>query len=111
VRCHISCFSLPWESRLAEYLQQDWAGCARVFQLTRERKISEKIESQVILGITSLDHGRAGPKRLLDLAREHWGIENGLHGVRDWTLSDDASRIRKGSAAEVMAALRNIVFF
>jgi hypothetical protein len=96
---------------LAEYLQPDWAGCARVFRLTRERRIGGKIESQVILGITSLDRGRAGPKRLLDFAREHWGIENGLHGVRDWTLGEDASRIRKGSAAEVMAALRNVVVF
>ena len=45
----------------------------------------------------------------MDFARGHWGIENGLHGVRDWTLREDASRIRKGSAAEVVAALRNIV--
>ena len=34
-----------------------------------------------------------------------------MHGVRDWTLCEDASRIRKGSGPEVMAALRNIVIF
>jgi hypothetical protein len=38
-------------------------------------------------------------------------IENGLHGVRDGTLREDASRIRKGSAAQAMAALRNITVF
>ena len=38
-------------------------------------------------------------------------IENGLHGVRDGTLRDDVSLIRKGSATEVMAALRNIIVF
>jgi hypothetical protein len=31
--------------------------------------------------------------------------------VRDGTLREDASRVRMGSAAEVMATLRNIVIF
>ena len=48
---------------------------------------------------------------MLELTRGHWGIENGLHGVRDGTLREDASRIRKGSATQVMAILRNIVIF
>jgi hypothetical protein len=42
-------------SALGEYRQSDWAGCAQVFRLTRERRTGEKVESQVILGITSLD--------------------------------------------------------
>jgi len=98
-------------SALGEYLGSDWKGCAQVFRLTRERRIGEKVETQVIFGITSLDRERVGPKGLLGFARAHWGIENGLHGVRDGTLREDASRVRKGSAAEVMAALRNIVIF
>ena len=98
-------------SALGEYLRSDWTGCAQVFRLTRERKTGGKVESEVTFGITSLDRERGGPKRLLEFARAHWGIENGLHGVRDGTLREDASRVRKGSAAEVMAALRNIVIF
>jgi predicted transposase YbfD/YdcC len=98
-------------SSLAGYLESDWPGCAQVFRLSRERKIGEKVESEVVLGITSLSREQAGPKRLLKLIRAHWGIENGLHGVRDGTLGEDASRVRKGSAAEVMAALRNIAIF
>jgi hypothetical protein len=31
--------------------------------------------------------------------------------VRDGTLREDASRIRKGSAAQVMAVVRNIAIF
>ena len=38
-------------------------------------------------------------------------IENGLHGVRDGTLGEDASQIKKGSAPEVMAFLRNMTIF
>jgi predicted transposase YbfD/YdcC len=75
------------------------------------RKTGDKVETEVVLGITSLPRERGGAKELLGLTRGHWGIENGLHGVRDGTLREDASRIRKGAAAEVMAALRNIVVF
>lgn len=65
----------------------------------------------MVLGITSLTRERAGAAALLGLTRGHWGIENGLHGVRDGTLREDASRIRKGSATQVMAVVRNIVVF
>lgn len=82
-----------------------------MFRLTRERKTGAKVETEVVSGITSLPRERAGAKELLGLIRDHWGIENGLHGVRDGTLREDASRIRKGSAPEVMAILRNIIIF
>ena len=98
-------------SSLAEYLGEDWPGCAQVFRLTRVRKTGEKVETEVILGITSLPRERAGAKALMGLIRSHWGIENGLHGVRDGTLREDASRIRRGTATETMAVLRNIVVF
>ena len=79
--------------------------------MTRERRTGEKVETEVVLGITSFSHERAGAKALLGLTRDHWGIENGLHGVRDGTLREDASRIRKGAATQTMAILRNIVVF
>jgi predicted transposase YbfD/YdcC len=75
------------------------------------RKTGTKVETEVINGIASLPRQRAGAKELLELTRGHWGIENGLHGVRDGTLREDASRIRKGSATQVMAIVRNIVIF
>ena len=98
-------------SALAEYLGSDWPGCAQVFRLRRVRKAGAKVETEVVVGITSLPRERADAKELLALTRGHWGIENGLHGVRDGTLREDASRIRKGSAPQVMALLRNIIVF
>ena len=98
-------------SSLGEYLGSDWPGCAQVFRLERQRRIGKKVETEVVLGITSLPRERAGAEVLLGLNRGHWGIENGLHGVRDGTLREDASRIRKGAAAQTMAVLRNIVVF
>lgn len=83
----------------------------QVFRLTRVRTAGGEVQTEVVLGITSLPRERAGAKQLLGLTRGHWGIENGLHGVRDGTLREDASRIRRGSATQVMAVLRNIAIF
>jgi predicted transposase YbfD/YdcC len=58
--------------------------------------------------ITSIPRAVAGASQLLGWVRGHWSIENGSHYVRDVTLGEDASRIRKGSGPEVMAALRNV---
>ena len=96
---------------LAEFLEPDWPGCRQVFRLERERRIGGKVAVEVVFGITSLPRERAGAGELLRLTRSHWGIENGLHGVRDGTLREDAGRIRKGSAPQVMAILRNITIF
>ena len=79
------------------------------FELTRERTEKGEKTVEVVLGITSLAWQRATAARLLELTREHWGIENGSHYRRDVTLGEDASRIRKGDAPEVMAAIRNTV--
>jgi hypothetical protein len=103
--------SIEVTSSLAEYLGSDWPGCAQVFRLTRVRQRGATVETEVVSGITRLTREQAGAKVLLELTRGHWGIENGLHGVRDGTLREDASRIRKGSAPETMAVLRNIIVF
>jgi hypothetical protein len=60
-------------------------------------------------GTTVCPFQQASPARLADLIRGHWGIENGLHWVRDVTFAEDASQVRTGSAPQIMAALRNLV--
>jgi hypothetical protein len=57
--------------------------------------------------ITSVPRPMAGASQLLRWARGHWSIENKSHHVRDVTFGEDASRIRKRSGPEVMAAIRN----
>jgi predicted transposase YbfD/YdcC len=59
------------------------------------------------LGITALPAAHAGPERLADLVRGHWGIE-ALHHIRDVTYDEDRSQLRKGSAPQVLAGLRNL---
>lgn len=88
---------------------QDFKGLKQGFEITRQRTEKGKTTVEVGYGITSLSLERADAVRLLELTRGHWGIENGLHYRRDVTMGEDASRVRKGSAPEVMAALRNTV--
>ena len=59
--------------------------------------------------ISSLPPERADADRLLTLIRGHWGIENGLHYVRDVTFDEDHCTVRSGAAPEVLAACRNLV--
>jgi predicted transposase YbfD/YdcC len=69
--------------------------------------LKHKTEAEVVYGITSLGRDRADALALLGRVRGHWGIENGLHYVRDETLGEDRCRVRKGHGAQVLAALRN----
>ena len=80
----------------------------QVCRITRRVLGPAKTPPEVRYGITSLD-GRVGPAALLRCVRGHWEIENRRHYVRDVTLGEDASPVRKGSAPQVMAILRNIV--
>ncbi len=84
-----------------------WPKLAQVIRVERERRIKGETTVDVSYYITSLSRERADARRLGELIRAHWGIENRLHYVRDVTWGEDASRVRKGSSPEVLAALRN----
>ena len=90
-------------------LHQKWEGLAQGLEITRERTIKGKTTTEVEYAMTSLQPEQADAKRLSGLVREHWGIENELHYVRDVTFSEDASRVRRGSAPQVLAAVRNAI--
>jgi hypothetical protein len=90
-------------------LQQKWPGLAQGLEITRTRTVNGATTVEVVYGMTSLPPEVADAKRLSGLVREHWGMENGLHYVRDVTLGEDGCRVRKGSAPQVLAAVRNAV--
>jgi hypothetical protein len=96
---------------LNEYL--DWPGVAQVGQVESVVRQDDELSHETRYFITSAPRDLAGASQLLAWARGHWSVENRSHYVRDVTLGEDASRIRKGSGPEIMAALRNaaISFF
>lgn len=69
---------------------------------------SGKTSAIAVLGVTSLTATRATPPQIALHVRNHWGIENKLHYVRDVTYGEDHSRVRTNNAPRVMAGLRNI---
>jgi predicted transposase YbfD/YdcC len=85
----------------------DWPGLGQVFRLERRWQEQGMTKRQVQYGITSLGPACGTPAILLALKRGHWGIENGLHRVKDVTFGEDASLIHCGSGPLVMALLRD----
>jgi predicted transposase YbfD/YdcC len=85
----------------------DWPGVAQVGQIESVVEQDEKMSHETRYFITSAPRELADAGVLLTWARGHWSIENRSHYVRDVTLGEDASRIRKGCGPEIMAALRN----
>lgn len=91
--------------------QMDWPGLEQVVKI--EREIEEmktgKKRSEIVYAITSLTNEEANAKRLMEIVRKHWMIENGLHYRRDRTLREDYCRMRIGEAAQAMAVINNLV--
>jgi predicted transposase YbfD/YdcC len=95
-----------WAMPVPEHLRA-WSDVKQIIKIRRRRLIKGKQSEEIVYGITSLSPKQAKPAGLLKLSRDHWSIENSLHWVRDESLGEDRSRIRKGSSPQVMAALRN----
>jgi predicted transposase YbfD/YdcC len=59
--------------------------------------------------------GRVSPrqqcstKRLFELIRAHWAVENRLHGRRDVTLGEDRCGVRVPCVAQMLAVLNSLV--
>ena len=89
------------------YLQFPFVG--QVFQIERTTYtvVTGKTSVEIVQGITSCSPTEASPARVLGLNRDHWGVE-ALHHVRDRTFDEDRSQIRKGSAPQVFATLKNL---
>jgi predicted transposase YbfD/YdcC len=89
----------------------DWPRAAQVFKLERftQRLGDGKQTYELRYGLTSLTAHEASPQYLLELVRGQWQIENGLHYRRDYTFNEDRCTVRRGHAAQMMAAVNNLV--
>ncbi|MFD8384983.1 MULTISPECIES: transposase [Streptomyces] len=76
----------------------------------RRRRIvtTGKITLERLYGVTDLTAEQADAPEIARRIRDHWGIENKVHHIRDTTYAEDASRVRTGTAPRAMASLRNL---
>ncbi|MEC3982865.1 ISAs1 family transposase [Amycolatopsis sp. H20-H5] len=83
-------------------------GCIRrdTFNLIGERTSKEL--AWIISGSSDGQARIATAGHLNNFVREHWGIENKSHYVRDMTWHEDANQAHTESGPQAMATLRNI---
>ena len=86
----------------------DWPGLQQVCRIERVTKQQGRETREVAYAITSLSPQRATAADLLAYNRNHWGIENRLHWVRDVSLGEDACRANVQHCPQNLAALRNV---
>ncbi|MGX1471636.1 UNVERIFIED_CONTAM: hypothetical protein RKD50_000444 [Streptomyces canus] len=79
-------------------------------QIVRRRRTvtTGKVTLERVYGVTDLTAEQADATEITRRVRDHWGIENKIHHVRDTTYAEDASRVRTGTAPRAMASLRNL---
>ena len=99
-----------WSTSNPEYLtlirnSQNWIGLQSIAMVISTRIIGEKQTKHVRFYISSLP---SNAKRILDVVRKHWSIENELHWVLDVAMNEDHSRVRKDQAPENLAVLHHI---
>jgi predicted transposase YbfD/YdcC len=82
-------------------------GVVAVGRLTSRRRLRGKPADTPVVRYYLLSK-YISPKRLLQVTRSHWGIENQLHWVLDVHFAEDGNRARKDNAPENLATLRRL---
>lgn len=100
--CEILEVSKVWEP---EFYQQ-WKDVKTLVKVCSTREIKGKKSEEIRYYISSQSVQNASYYN--QLVRGHWGIENQLHWHLDVTFKEDASRARKGNAAENLSVMRKV---
>jgi predicted transposase YbfD/YdcC len=82
-----------------------WPGLAAIGQVVRVREVGAKVSTETAYYLLS---AALSPERFGEIARAHWGVENGLHWVLDVTMNEDQARNRKDHGPENIALLRRL---
>ncbi len=92
------------------------AGVAQVIRLHRHTQYVRqghvyKETDDTVFAVTTLTPAEAGPDPLLQLARDHWSIENGQHHRRDRTQDEDRCMVGETKTARNLSLFRSLSIF
>jgi hypothetical protein len=82
----------------------------RHIQHVRKGKVYKETD-EVVFAVTSLTPQEAAPELLLQLARDHWSIENGQHYRRDRTQDEDRCTVRATITTRNLSLFRSLSIF
>ena len=92
------------------------AGVAQVVRIHRHTQHLRKGQvyketDEGVFAVTTLTPEEAQPDPLLQLAREHWSIENGQHHRRDRTQREDSCTVRNTRTGRNLSLFRSLAIF
>jgi predicted transposase YbfD/YdcC len=79
---------------------------ACIFREIYNRK-GEKVSKEITIQITSAGAEKMSASDMNRHTREHWGIENKSHYVRDTLYREDHNQSREGNGPQALASLHN----
>ena len=98
------------EGEQVDYIRAttEFPGIEMILRLDSETKKSGVVTSlETRHFVTSLAADKASSKRLMKAVRGHWGVENGLHFIKDRWWDEDRQWSTRPGLAERLAALRD----
>lgn len=96
-------YTLPAPRTLPGF--REWPRLATLVMVVRTTQVDGRETGHVSYFLSSRPDK---VRKLAELIRGHWSIENQLHWVLDVTFTEDASRIRKDLAPQTMAMFRRL---
>ena len=100
------CKILPADAVEDEEIRTRWNGLKTIVEITSTVDYGNRTAITKRYYISDEDYPKAAYYNML--ARGHWTIENNLHWMLDVTFKEDASRARKGYAAENLSLVRKL---
>lgn len=82
-----------------------WAGLTSVARVERTREVKGKVSTEVHVYLLSFE---PDAERAAGVIREHWSVENDLHGTLDVSMREDGCRVREATSAENLGVLRRM---
>jgi predicted transposase YbfD/YdcC len=82
-----------------------WKDLKSVAMVEAIRESKEKVTHEVRYYLSSLE---LDARRMQEIIRGHWSIENSCHWILDVVFREDDSRVRAGNAAQNLALIRKL---